>query len=227
MNPRNIEKRGSLHYSVVLSCSLAPKAHAGLGLAHKQRLSLHYGVVLSVVSLQKPMLVWAFCRSKRGRYNYSVVLFVVLLRLASLVWALGKNKGVATPERSLAPIAQSGLGLGEKKGVATLECCSVSSLASNAQKTRGSLHYSVGLVVVSRQKPMLVWALCRNKGGRSPKSKAHSGPLVQAFWNAHARDKAVPWKGIITLAKCQCDRGPYGGVSAIGCYTWKTKVDRV
>ena len=32
---------------------------------------------------------------------------------------------------------------------------------------------------------------------------------------------------VLHTRKCQCDRCLYGGYSAIGCYTWKTKSDRV
>ena len=47
---------------------------------------------------------------------------------------------------------------------------------------------------------------------------------------------AIPFRGQLDVRyppplfclhgrKCQCDRGLYGGYSAIGCYTWKTKSD--
>ena len=40
-------------------------------------------------------------------------------------------------------------------------------------------------------------------------------------------DVRYPPYFVLHANKCQCDRGLYGGYSAIGCYTWKTKSDRV
>ena len=76
------KQRGSLHYSSLLS-SLAPNAQSGLGLLQKHRGSLHYSFGVSLVSPQMPILVWAFC----------------------------KNTGGPCDTVSLAPKADSGLGL--------------------------------------------------------------------------------------------------------------------
>ena len=71
--------------------------------------------------------------------------------------------------------------------------------------------------------------------------------LTMAWWRGLARYcdtiaaippySAIPLRGqldvryppysLLYASKCQCDRGLYGGYSAIGCYTWKTKSDRV
>ena len=61
---------------------------------------------------------------------------------------------------------------------------------------------------------------------------------ILRYYSCYTPYSAIPFRGQLDVrypppyfvyhaSKCQCDRGLYGGYSAIGCYTWKTKSDRV
>ena len=88
------------------------------------------------------------------------------------------------------------------------------SLASRLRSQQGTALQMGGVLLVARYSAILRYYSCYT-------------PPIARYPSEGSLTCDTPPCCVQNASKCQCDRGLHGGYSAVGCYTCKTKSDRV